>query len=561
MSENRRRSLAATGDPMAKEILIQCPDGQAKTVPLTGDRFLLGRSSTTELCFPDDAGLSRQHLMLEREGAEWTVQDLGSKNGTLVNNVALKGRLRLKPGDRIAAGHLVIVYDTPAGGPRATDNVVVFQEADGEAPSTSTFVTSLEGALSNQTILKDNGGRGAAHVQALIKAGQQLAGSGPLAELFPLILNLSIEAVGAQRGVVMTIEGDQLVAQANRGEGFRISSAVRDRVINEKRSVLVRDAQLDEAFKARLSIVEQRVRTMMAVPLQTNDRIIGLIYVDSPYFVREFTADDLNLLTVMANTAAIRIEHARLAEIEAAERILQRDLQQAADIQRSLLPTSAPKIPGLDLSGYNQPCLTVGGDYYDFFNYDNGRVALLLGDVSGKGMPASLLMMGLQARVQVLADEPKDLSLVLTRLNRSTCANCPANRFITFFMCVVDANSGETVYANAGHNPPVLVRAAGTVEFLDGGGPVLGIVPSAAYQEYRLRLNPGDLLVLYSDGVTEATSPTEEEFGEERFAGLLCANRHRSAGEILNLVTQALAAWAAGSHAADDVTLVVAKRV
>ena len=157
------------------------------------------------------------------------------------------------------------------------------------------------------------GQQGAKQIQALIRAGQELAGRGTLADLFPLILDLAIEGVGAQRGVVMTLEGDRLEVKANKGEGFRISSAVRDRVINEKASVLVRDAQLDEAFRERMSIVEQKVRTLMAVPLQTEKRTIGLIYVDSPNMFRAFTKDDLSLLTVMANVAAIRIEHARLS--------------------------------------------------------------------------------------------------------------------------------------------------------------------------------------------------------------------------------------------------------
>src|SRR5262249_40885981 len=155
-----------------------------------------------------------------------------------------------------------------------------------------------------------------------------------------------------------------------------------DRVLGEKSSILVRDAQLDDAFKGRMSIVEQKVHTMMAVPLQTHERIIGLIYLDSPFILREFTKDVLSLLTVMANVAAIRIENARLAEVEEAERIMKRDLTQAADIQQLMLPDAPPNVPGADLAGFNAPCRTVGGDYFDFFPYPDGRVALALGDVS-----------------------------------------------------------------------------------------------------------------------------------------------------------------------------------
>src|SRR5439155_1245219 len=177
----------------------------------------------------------------------------------------------------------------------------------------------------------------------------------------PVMLDLAIQAVSAQRGVLMLLEGDQLVAKAHKGEGFRISTMVRDKAVNEKSSILVRDAQLDDAFKGRMSIVEQKVHTMMAVPLQTKERIIGLIYVDSPFILREFTKDDLSLLTLMANVAAFRIENTRLIEVEQGERIMKRDLSQAADIQRGMLPETAPNVPGVDLAGYNVPCRTVGG--------------------------------------------------------------------------------------------------------------------------------------------------------------------------------------------------------
>ena len=149
---------------------------------------------------------------------------------------------------------------------------------------------------------------------------------------------------------------------------------------------------------------------MIAVPLQTNDRVIGLIYVDSPHLIREFSREDLNLLTVMANVAAIRIEHARLNEIEEAERAMAKDMQQAALIQKALLPSKAPVVAGLDIAGKTTACRTVGGDYYDFLPFPDGRVAMLVGDVAGKGMPASLLMSSLQARVQVLFEEADDLA-------------------------------------------------------------------------------------------------------------------------------------------------------
>ena len=259
-----------------RHLVIQCPDGQVRTVPLAAAGLAVGRSSSADLSFPEDAGLSRRHLQLIREGDSWFVEDLGSKNGTFLNDAPLKARTLLRPGDRIAAGHLAITYEAPAAaaaaagpGGTAARAPVVFVDEPEPAPG-ATIVTSLEGVMS--------AARGARQVQALIKAGTELSGDRPLPKLFELILDLAIEAVGGQRGALMTLEGEELVVQAHRGQGFRISTAVRDRVLNGRDSVLVRDTQLDEALRARLSIVQQRVATLMAVPLQTRDRIVGLIY-------------------------------------------------------------------------------------------------------------------------------------------------------------------------------------------------------------------------------------------------------------------------------------------
>src|SRR5258707_973421 len=311
----------------------------------------------------------------------------------------------------------------------------------------------------------------------------------------------------------MTIEDDELQVRAHRGDGFKISNTVRDRVLREKASLLVRDAQLDQNLREHVSIVEQKVRSMIAVPLQTNDRVIGLIYVDSPDLIREFSREDLGLLTVMANVAAIRIEHARLNEIELAERAMSKELEQAAHIQMGLLPSAPPKAEGMDIAGRTSPCRTVGGDYYDYLEFPDGRIGMLVGDVAGKGMPASLLMSSLQARVKVLFEEGDHLAEKITRLNKATTAHTPDNRFITFFMTVLDPATGELVFTNAGHNPPLLVRATGGFESLAGGGMILGILPMAQYVEVHTRMEHGDTLVLFSDGVTEAVNPSDEDFG------------------------------------------------
>ncbi len=538
-----------------RELLIYTPDGKTRTLALDRDRFTVGRSSASELCYPEDAGLSRQHLALEKVGETWTVRDLNSKNGTFVNGNRITEPYSLGPDDRVTAGHLTISFAEKVS-PPSTNTVVFVEGASTTSPST-TVVASLQGVLSQEKEIE-----GGMQMRALIRVGRELSGNMPLSDLFNLIMNLSIEAVGAARGVLMTLEGDELVVRAARGEGFRISSAVRDRVIKEKASLLVRDARLDEAFAGRMSIVQQQIRSMLAAPLQTDDRVIGLIYLDSPHFVHEFTKDDLNLLTVMANVAAIRIEHTRLAEVEQVERMHAKELEQAAEIQRKLLPTSAPEVPGVDLAGYNAPCRTVGGDYFDFLPYPDGRVALLVGDVAGKGMPAALLMSSLQARVQVLFDEPTDLAALVTRLNRIINSNCPANRFISFFIGVLDPKTGQLNYVNAGHNPPLLARCDGTVEKLDCTGLILGIMPSARYEQQTVTLQPGDIVVLFSDGVTEACRPdVDEEFGEERLAQAVFKLRDLPAQSIIEAINQQVQEFTVGSPPADDITLVIAKRL
>jgi sigma-B regulation protein RsbU (phosphoserine phosphatase) len=315
-----------------------------------------------------------------------------------------------------------------------------------------------------------------------------------------------------------------------------------------------------------MSIVQQRVRSMMAVPLQTNDRVIGLIYVDSPDMIREFTKEDLGLLTVMANVAAIRIEHARLNEIELVERAMSKELEQAAHIQMGLLPSAPPVIAGLDIAGRTAACRTVGGDYYDYLVFPDGRIAMVVGDVAGKGMPASLLMSSLQARVKVLFEDGDRLAEKITRLNKATTANCPDNRFITFFMAIADPATGDLVYTNAGHNPPVLVRkntqGGGThFDLLDGGGMILGILPMSQYKEFQVRMEPGDVLILFSDGVTEAANPADEDFGEQRLADLVASLRDRPAKEIVEAIHAEVAKFTQGAPPADDITVVVARRV
>jgi serine phosphatase RsbU (regulator of sigma subunit) len=554
---------------MTWELRIETPDRRVTRLPLDAERLTLGRAHSNDLSYPDDASLSRRHLVLECSDGTWTVADLSSKNGTTLNGVRVQGKQRLSPGDRVCAGQLTITVADPDLA--STSSVVFVGEAAPPLVGSTTLLTSLEGVFSAEKSLPPERKAGpaaagqqqvdAAVVRALLRAGRELSGHRPLEELFRLILDLSIETVGAQRGVLMTLEGDQLVPKALHGEGFRISTFVRDRVLIEKTSVLVRDTASEAALQSHQSIIGEQIQSLMAVPLQTEDRVIGLVYVDSRTVVREFSADDLNLLTVLANVAAIRIEQERHLVVRQRDERRTRELENAAEIQRGILPAGPPSIPGFDLAGHNAPSRTVGGDYYDWVPCPDGRLLVVLADVAGKGMAAALLMSNLQARVQILGEEGRDPGPTLTRLARSMSQACPSNRFITMFAGLLDPRTGGLTWSSAGHNPALLVRKDGGVEQLPACGTALGILFQQEYPQRSVDLEPGDLLLLYSDGVTEAADPDDEEFGTERLVEVVRENRGRGAAAVIESINRAVDNWAGDTPPADDITTVAIRRL
>lgn len=556
---------------LQRELVIQLPDGSTRSLPLTDRRVSLGRASDNDLAFTEDPILSRRHLAFDFDGAEWWVEDLGSKNGTGLNGEPFSGRRRLTIGDRIGVGRLTLTFVDPAISD--TSGVVFEEEPEDDLGHTvfapSRITTSLErvvgsGAGGLEAALRSPSLAGTPRVQALLDAGRELAGHRPLKDLFRVILDLATQSVGARRGVLILEESGHLVTKAAAGAGFHISTAVRDRVLRLKESLLVNDAQAHAELRESHTIVQQGIRSFLAVPLQTHDKVIGLIYVDSHTHLRHFSEEDLTLLTVMANVAAIRIENERLNEVEQADQLLKKELEQAAEIQRNLLPRQAPPVEHLELAAFSSPCRSVGGDYFDYLRMPGGRFGILVGDVAGKGLPAALLMSSLQARVQVLADEPGDLANLIGRLNTSVARTCPGNRFVTFFLCALDPAGGVLNYVNAGHNPPYLLRGAGgsgsAIEELTVGGPVLGILPGARYQSAAVDFRPGDILVMFSDGVTEALSPSREEYGEARLLAVLEESRGRTAAELVNAVRESVEQFMGDAPAADDITLVVARR-
>ena len=550
--------------PVAAQIQVRGEVGVARMIRVVESPYLIGRSETAALSLPEDTMLSRLHFAFEYVDGGWAVRDLGSKNGTALNGQLLTQTKQLMAGDQITAGRLVITFEPYIAKQAEARSPLEFVDDSHSAhPTSSTVVFRLdpaklaEAALPSIPQAPDLTAR---RMEALVKAGKEIASFRPLSELFEVILELSLHAVDAKRGVLMTFENGVLVARAHRGDGFKVSTAVRDRVINERASLLVRDASMDAMLKSSATIVAQRIRSLMAVPLQTDTQVTGLLYVDATDYMRSFDANDLSLLTVLANIAAIRIEHARLLEVEQTEKFMSRELDQAAEIQRGLLPQSMPQIPGLEVAGRSAPCKLVGGDYFDFFVLPDGRVAFLVADVAGKGLSAALLMSNLQARVQALMEVEFDVARLVTRLNHSLKANTPDNKFITGFFAMLDPKSGSMTFTNAGHNPPALIRNSGKIELLTTGGPVLGILPNIPYMGGHTVLEPGESLVMYSDGVSEAPNAADEEFSEEAVGQIALACKDRSANETMLEIGRQLRCFLGDLQPVDDVTLLVVRR-
>lgn len=554
MAESIQGGAAAASALTPSELLIQV-NGEKSILRLEAASYRVGRAASNQLSYPNAVGLSREHLAIERQGTHWVARDLGSTNGSSVNGKRIVEPCVLHSGDRITAGQVTLVYreiQKPAA------RTVVFTDDASATAGMTTISESLKGLVAEES---EEGGR---HMRALITAGRELATHLPLDKLFDLILDLSAEAAGAVRGVLMTLENGELQIRSAKGQGLRISSHVRDMVIREKRSLLVRDAMMDSALAAHASIVLSQVRSMMAVPLQTEDRVIGLIYLDSSHAVKEFTRQDLSLLTVMANMAAVRIENARLAEVEQAERLRARELEHAAMIQRSILPSQFPPFPDrtdFELHAAMVPAKEVGGDLFDFFLLDPERLGFVLGDVSGKGVPAALFMAIARTLLRAAAHHEASPGACLTYMNQSLAEQNSSGMYVTLFYGILNVRTGLLEYSNAGHNPPYAFSSDGQVRSLnERGGPMLGIFEGFQYETRSTELRGGEGVLLFTDGVTEARNRKGEFYEESRLEAYLAEHGSRPVHELIRGLQADVERFEGGAPRNDDITVLALRR-
>ncbi|HSB60847.1 MAG TPA: SpoIIE family protein phosphatase [Vicinamibacteria bacterium] len=540
------------------EIGVQTADGPRERLPLAKSRVTIGRSRDSDIFLPDQ-WLSRHHAEIVQRPDGYYVVDLQSKNGTLLNGEPVKEERRLREGDVITLGEHSLTFYGEEGveeevEPEGTRVFSIRELSDITKPA----VDAAELQRQNRVLA------------ALSKAVSELVVHRPLDQLFDKILDLLFEAVTAERGAILLLEGDppqpQIKAsKSSRGEALtRVSRSIGRRVMEDRVALLLPNVLEDVRFQAEASILSSGIRSAMCAPLWFNpgagqtDEVIGLVYLDSLQRSHSFGEEDLRILTALANVAAAKIENVRLLEESLQMRVLEEDMRVAAEIQRGLLPREAPRVPGYGLVGSNHPCRTVGGDYYDF-DFDGGRLLFALGDVSGKGTGAALLMTVLRAAVRGHWTEHL-LAEAVARVNRTVSQNIPPNKYVTFFIAALDPPSGRLAYVNAGHNPPLLVRADGRTEKLTEGGMVLGLFDPVPYAEGAVELGKGDALVVYSDGVTETWNPAGEEFGEEGLVALAVRARGLGPAALQDEILRELERFSAGAKATDDRTIIVLKR-
>lgn len=301
-----------------------------------------------------------------------------------------------------------------------------------------------------------------------------------------------------------------------------------------------------------------RTRSEMVAPIISNDEVIGCFDLESDQ-LNAYSNDDLEVLTLLASQVAIIIEKVMLHEQLIEKKRLQGQLEVARQVQLELLPSGDPALSGYDISAYNFPTEEVSGDYYDWVRLYEDQIVIVIADVSGKGVPAAILMAFLRASLRAASHIGYATPISMAKVNYLLWESIERNQFVTAFYGILDASNRTLSYSNAGHNPPLLIKAGGETRFVDHGEQPLGMFRETRYHEYHLILDPGDVLVLYTDGATEAESPAGEEFGRDRLAEAVKQSLNRPAHEMIASIQMTILEWTASVGASDDVTFFVIK--
>ncbi len=537
------------------QLIITNSAHPTENYPLSRLRTTIGRSARSDVCIPD-AFASRLHAEVRKEGDAYWLHDLGSANGTRYNGSTVSMPIPLTPGGEIQIGETSIVFEDE----RLRENVNATLIADNTQALDPAMTISFTRQVPTAEILESQFSSRNNLLGLISKVGVALLSSSglddTLHQVAALVFMLRDET--AEGGMKITVA--RVRGREEKIEEVRISRTVLDEVMKNGKSVLTSDAQHDPRFASQtMSLLG--IRSVLAVPLSISQtEVFGIIYADSPAFEANFTEEHLNILTTLASVASIRVENARLLEERFERERMERELALATEIQQSFQPSAPPVMDDYEFQGISFSCYEIGGDYYDFIPRHDGKMLVALGDVSGKGTAAALLMSSVHAAIHAQVAAKTSLYEMVKSVNQYLAENTPSNRFVTLFVAELDPQTGALKYINAGHNPPLVARSGGQVEQLESGGFPLGILPMADFEVGEINLDAGEALVIYSDGVSEANNLQEEEFGMERLIQVVSRNLNSSAAGMRDKVESALSAFTKTAAPNDDITLVIVKR-
>ena len=529
--------------------------GRECWVNVNPPRFTLGRSSGNSLVL-GQMGVSRSHAEVLIQNGEYLLRDLGSKLGTYLNGVRVEQAARLSEGDRVQLG-----------GPQGTS--LAFHTGD-------ILQSLLAGSDSKAEIgLSVHGFRDVGKLFAAFRAFSSIP---VLDDLLALVVDTAIELTGAERGFIMLKEqngdlGFRCARNDHRqpldGSCFQTSHRVPYDVFKTGRPVIIQDLDSWEGLESHEFTRQLGLRSISCAPLRyltVHDSVnlsiadrtetIGVLYVDSSNVGARLSTARIDALETLASEAAMAIYNARLYKDSQDKHRMDEQLAIAREIQQALLPQPNRDLEYVRACSQSLPCYEIGGDYFDYFDLEGGRFGFALGDVAGKGMPAALLASMVQGifSAQMLFDAP--LPAIIASANRNLVQRGTGNRFVTFFFGILDTE-GNCTYVNAGHNPPFLLSRDGSMKELTAGGMVLGLFAGAQYEAAALKLQPGDHLILFTDGVIEARDIAGKEFGMDRLVAFLQANARATTSQILTRLQEAVLSFSAGAPQHDDITMMI----
>jgi serine phosphatase RsbU (regulator of sigma subunit) len=509
--------------------------------------FTIGRRSETDLRL-SGADISRVHAEIVLENGSCAIRDKQSRFGTFVNGDPVTER-PLAHGDQIRLG-------------QAGDTEIVFYVED-EAASRE------KSAMSAATELRQ--------MAALLEGLRALGSGRVLDEVLALVLDSAIDVTGAERGFIMLANREKLLefkmARARGkmtlpGRTFEVSRKIPEQVFSTGRQTIVEDLLDGELAQLHTGTVALGIRNVLCTPLRLvryieraeqkgADEIIGVLYLDSRERGALKSASAQAALDTLSAEAALAIENARLYREALDKAKFEQELRVAAAIQQSLLPPSTRDGAFFSTAAASIACRAVGGDFFDYVDLPTGDFGFIVGDVAGKGSPAALLAAAVLGMFSAEATYHAGAAAVITRLNRGLIRRTIESRFLTTFYGTLGPG-GRFTYCNAGHNAPMLMSPGG-VRRLDTGGLVLGLFDHATFDEESLTLQPGDLVVAFSDGVTEALNPAGEEFGDERLLACLSTHRTKPPQAVLDALLADLRSFCADATQNDDVTVVLVR--